>query len=86
MKIISSKSNQCEASGTPRVESRTTSKLGTDQSGVAKTGQLAGKGFVGTHPVLTKNLSTDQWEIFRIQFMEVRKSTIFQAIFWGDIP
>ena len=32
MKIISSKSRQCEASGTPRVESRTTSTLGTDQT------------------------------------------------------
>ena len=28
----------------------------------------------------------DQWEIFRIQQMEVRKRTICLAIFCGDIP
>ena len=31
-------------------------------------------------------LSLFQWEIFRIQLMEVRKRTIFLAIFSGDIP
>ena len=28
----------------------------------------------------------DQWEISRIQYMEVRKRTICLSIFWGDIP
>jgi len=37
----------------------------------------------GLPPV--QRISIDQWEIFRIQLMEVRKRTIFQ-VFCGDIP
>ena len=36
--------------------------------------------------VYSDNIPIYQWEISRIQFMEVRKRTIFLAIYCGDIP
>ena len=36
--------------------------------------------------VYSDNIPIYQWEISRIQFMEVRERTIFLAIYCGDIP
>ena len=41
---------------------------------------------VSHHIPFDSRVTWSQWEIFRIQYMEVRKRTIFLAIFCGDIP